>query len=98
MNSTSTAAVIIQAVLPVLSVGASGAWARGTQAPSATKVKRDAGRDLPGRRLTIFEAPAMNGKVSGRKRGDEAPGLAGLFEWCKKQIRRMSSLQTAKTQ
>jgi hypothetical protein len=29
MNSTSTAAVTIQAVLPVFKVGASAAWARG---------------------------------------------------------------------
>ncbi|MNO74531.1 hypothetical protein D3C76_655340 [compost metagenome] len=70
MNSTRTAAVTIQAVLPVFNVGASAACASGIHALSANNARSD----LPGRRLTIVEAPAMNGKVSGRKRGGEALG------------------------
>jgi len=57
MNSTSTAAVTIQAVLPVFNVGASAACASGTSAPAANKTRRD----LPRRRLTMFKAPAKKG-------------------------------------
>ncbi|WP_241090366.1 hypothetical protein [Pseudomonas viridiflava] len=63
MNSTSTAAVIIQAVLPVLSVGVSAACTSGAKMPSAS----DARRGLPSRRLTMFKAPANEWKSAGQK-------------------------------
>ncbi|MGC3858515.1 hypothetical protein, partial [Enterococcus faecalis] len=65
--------------------------ARGMQAPSAPNVKRDKRRDLPGRRLTIVEAPAMNGKCLAEKRCDEGSGLFGLFEWIKRGNRNLQS-------
>jgi hypothetical protein len=68
--------VTIQAVLPVFRMGASAAWAMGTKAPSASKARRN----ILGRRLTIIEAPALNGKRSGSKRSGNASGLAGLLE------------------
>jgi len=66
MNSTSTAAVTIQAVLPVFKVGASAAWAKGAKALAANKPKRD----LPRRRLIMFKAPAKDRGDACRSEGD----------------------------
>jgi hypothetical protein len=75
MNSTSTAAVTIQAVLPVFKVGASAACANGASALAANKTRRD----LPRRRLTMFKAPAKEWKVPGSEQWLFHGPLGGPF-------------------